>query len=465
MTSTRKAAGSPKRTKPATKPPHIAYVCADRGVPVGGHKGASLHVAELVRALLRRGATVTVLAARVADAEAAAFAGATVIDVGGGRFARRAREALLHSPGAGSAAAAEAAAVMLNQDLARALDKLHRTSPVDAVYERYSLWSFAGAGFAKTAGIPFLIEVNAPLRDEQRRYRVLANEELAASLEHFALAAADRVLVPSGVLAPVLASRGARPDSVVVVPNAADPSLFRARRRPPKAASAARDEFVIGFVGSLKPWHGLDDLARVFRRLHRGWKGYRLLIVGDGPMRAKMEQTLTSQGLAGAVTFAGAVAHAEIPEWIAKMDAAVAPYPKDAPEYFSPIKIFEYMAGGAPVVASRLGQIAEVLSHRRTALLHGPGAIAEMAGCIEELRRRPALGAKLATAARSVLVRDHTWTKNADRVLREIRAVVRDRAIETGTGTGAPAKPPKPAGAGSPSKRNGPTRPPRSAKR
>lgn len=428
------------------KKPHIAYVCADRGVPVGGHKGASLHVAELVRALLRRGADVTVLAARVADADAAAFAGATVVDVGGGRAARRAREALLHSAdaGAGSAPAAEAAAVMLNQDLGRALDKLHRARPVDAVYERYSLWSFAGAGFARSNGIPFLLEVNAPLRDEQKRYRELANEPLAASLEHFLLAGADRVLVPSGVLEPVLTSRGARPDAVVVVPNAADPSLFRAPRRRPKAAAGPRDEFTIGFVGSLKPWHGLDDLVRVFRRLHRGWKGYRLLIVGDGPMREEIEARVQAQGLAAAVTFAGAVAHAEIPQWIARMDAAVAPYPKDAPAYFSPIKIFEYMAGGAPVVASRLGQIAELLRHRRTALLHEPGALAEIAACIEELRRRPALGPKLVTAARQVLVRDHTWTKNADRVLREIRAVVREKAGEASraeAGTAAPATP------------------------
>lgn len=435
------------------KRPHIAYVCADRGVPVGGHKGASLHVAEMVRALLQRGADVTVLAARVADAAAAAYAGATVVDVGGGRSARRAREALLQP--AGGAATAEAGSVLLNQDFTRALDKLHRSTPVDAVYERYSLWNFAAAGFARTNDLPFLLEVNAPLRDEQKRYRELVNEPLAASLEQWMLAGSDRVLVPSAALVPVLAARGANPKSVVVVPNAADPSMFRAPLRDAAAgrkartartgrtsrtAPDAREEFVIGFVGSLKPWHGLDDLARAFRRLHRSWKGYRLVIVGDGPMREPLESQLRSWGLDSAVTFTGAVGHGEVPRWVAGFDVAVAPYPKDAPLYFSPIKIFEYMAAGVPMVASRCGQIGEILHHRRTALLHAPGAIGEMADAIAQLRLHPALGPKMAKAARQVLVRDHTWTKNAARVLREIDSVARGKAKEAGKPATAPTR-------------------------
>ena len=182
---------------------------------------------------------------------------------------------------------------------------------------------------------------------------------------------------------------------------------------------------MIGFVGSLKPWHGLEDLVRAFRRLHRSWKGYRLVVVGDGPMREEIERQVSAWGLEAAVTFTGPAAHDEVPRWIARMDVAVAPYPKDSPTYFSPIKIFEYMAAGIPVVASRVGQIGEFLVHRRSAMLHEPGSVADLVACVEELRRRPALAARLAREARSRLVRNWTWNRNAARVLALVRSVAR----------------------------------------
>ncbi len=419
--------------------PHIAYVCADRGVPVGGSKGASLHVAELVRALGERGAEVEVLAARVSEG-ITTLSGANVTDVGSSRSARRSREVLLRSsqdaPARG-AGASEAAAVLFNHDLARALKRLHRKRAIEAVYERYSLWSFAAAAFAKAHGIPYLLEVNAPLPEEQKRYRELENEALASALERWLLMTADRVIVPSAALVRYAVSCGAAKGSVLVLPNGADPVRFRPSRRRQVHAPAhepAKEEFVIGFVGSLKPWHGLDELARAFRRLHRARKNYRLLIVGDGPLRAELESQLAGWGLRDAVTFTGAAAHEDVPGWIARMDVAVAPYPRDAPTYFSPIKIFEYMAAGVPVVASRVGQIAEFLGHRRTAMLHRPGDIAAMAACIDELRRRPAFAQKLSRAARSHAVRHWTWKRNAERVLALYRRVERELARSSDRG-------------------------------
>jgi glycosyltransferase involved in cell wall biosynthesis len=391
---------------------------------VGGHKGASLHVAELVRSLCSAGADVRVLAARVADSPAMGLE-AEVIDVGGSRAARRTRESLLKSVDGqrDPAGVAEAAAIVFNQDMARALEKLHRDRPIDAIYERYSLWSYAASGFAATHRIPYVVEVNAPLPEEQRRYRSLRNEQLADTLERHLFSRADRLLVPSSALVPYAVSRGADAKIVKVIPNAADPARFR-----PRGARSGKETFTIGFVGSLKPWHGLGDLARAFRRLHRSWKGYRLLVVGDGPLRSEIESMVSAWGLADAVTFTGAAGHEQIPGLLGRMDAALAPYPADAPTYFSPIKIFEYMASGTPIVASRIGQVGDVLAHRRTALLHRPGGIAEMVACIDELRRRPALGAKLATAARKALVGTYTWKKNAARVVREIESVRRDLA-------------------------------------
>jgi hypothetical protein len=121
----------------------IAYVCADRGVPIGGTKGASTHVAELVRAIADRGAEVRVLAARCADGAAGEAVRVPVEDLSAERATRQMRQALFAAARGvrAQSRAAETFGVLLNQMLARALERLHRHWPFDAVYERYSLWS------------------------------------------------------------------------------------------------------------------------------------------------------------------------------------------------------------------------------------------------------------------------------------------------------------------------------------
>lgn len=402
----------------------IAYVCADRGVPIGGTKGASTHVLELVRALASGGAGVRIIAARCADGAAHDAVPVPVDDLSADRATRQMRQALFTDARGmrAQARAAEAFAILLNQMVARALERLHRQWPFDAVYERYSLWSHAAAGFARAAGVPLLLEVNAPLREEQRTYRALENPVLAATLESYLFHAARHVIVPSHELRPYVVGRGAAPGRVRVIPNAADPARFPLRR-----AYGDRDEFVIGFLGSLKAWHGLDDLVRAFRLLRRRHDGYRLLIAGDGPLRLPLERALRHDGLTPFATFTGALPHDDVPALLARMDVGVAPYPRLPGFYFSPLKVFEYMAAGVPVVASDIGQLGRLLAHRHTALLHRPGAIREIAAHIDALRRSPASAAALARAARQLVRRRFTWRHNALRVIAMVEQARRQR--------------------------------------
>jgi glycosyltransferase involved in cell wall biosynthesis len=173
---------------------------------------------------------------------------------------------------------------------------------------------------------------------------------------------------------------------------------------------------VVGFVGSFKAWHGVDFLLEAFKWLRGEDPSYHLLLVGDGPMRAKLEEETRRLGLQEAVTLIGSVPHEEIPRYLALMDVAVAPYPTLHDFYFSPLKLYEYMAGGRAVVASRIGQVAEVITDGFTGLLYEPGNEEALLDCIRRLRADEGLRRELGNNARMACSKN-TWRRNAERVV------------------------------------------------
>jgi glycosyltransferase involved in cell wall biosynthesis len=382
----------------------IAYVCADPGVPVFGRKGCSVHVQEMLRALQGHGVGVDLFAARVDEAPPSRLESLQVHH--------------LTPVGDGDPSSHAAAIAGLNHQVAALLD---RAGPYDLVYERYSLWSFAAMEHAATAGVPGLLEVNAPLIEEHAAYRGLRDAEGADRVAVRAFRAASVLLAVSAEVAAWLERRGAARSRVHVIPNAVDPERFRPD--VPPAAPGPPGSFTVGFVGSMKPWHGLDVLVEAFARLHERAPDARLLLVGDGPARAAACAELSARGLAGVVHCTEAVASREVPGLLTSVDAAVAPYPQATGFYFSPLKVYEYMAAGRAVVASRVGQLETVIQHEVNGLLCPPGDASALATALERLRCQPAVRARLGRAARTTVLGNHTWDAVATRVL-ELAAAV-----------------------------------------
>jgi glycosyltransferase involved in cell wall biosynthesis len=170
-------------------------------------------------------------------------------------------------------------------------------------------------------------------------------------------------------------------------------------------------------VGSLKPWHGVAILVEAFAALHLQSPGTRLMIVGEGPEQDKLAEDVCRRSLADAVRFTGWVPPSDLPALLASMDVAVAPYPELPHFYFSPLKVYEYMAAGLPVVASRIGQVAELIEDEVNGLLCAPGDARALARAIDRLRREPELRCRLGRAARVTISREYTWGAIARRIL------------------------------------------------
>ena len=160
---------------------------------------------------------------------------------------------------------------------------------------------------------------------------------------------ASHLITVSEKLSSYVQQLGAAPENIHLVPNGVNLERFAPVRR----TSSGSAPFTVGFVGSLKPWHDLEALVEAFRALYESDPECRLLIVGDGPGRASLAEELADSKLGRAVRLQGAVRPSRVPSLLGLMDVAVAPYPDLSDFYFSPLKVYEYMAAGLPVVTSR----------------------------------------------------------------------------------------------------------------
>ncbi len=375
----------------------LLYVCADPGIPPDGTKGASIHVRQTVAGLASRGVEVTLLCARTASGSLPCRL--VPVEARGPRaFAR-----------ANGLAARDLAQLAHTRCLAQ------RGAPYatrsDVIYERYALWSLAGWRLARRAGRPWVVEVNAPLPEEQARYRHLALARAARALERAMARRADLLLPVSSALAERLARLRGTDRGVHLFPNAVDTKRFRPAAEPPPHPPT------LIFTGSLKPWHGLDGLLEAFARLRARGQAARLEIVGEGPERPRLERLAASFGLVGAVRFTGAVPHEEIPARLARATLALAPYPAIQPFYFSPLKVLEYLAAGLPVIASRCGDLARWLRDGEDALLVPPGDVGALAQAMEALLLDPQRRRHLATRARARAERVFSLERALDRLL------------------------------------------------
>lgn len=414
---------------------NILYLCADLGVPVLGSKGASAHVRGLVNALVRAGHAV-VLATPLLNKspwERPASVAASLLHLPPSADIAVACLALKEyneSVQVDNSLPGELRRLLYNQDLTMQLKRRFEHHPPDFIYERCSLYSTAGAAVARELNRPLIIELNAPLPLEQSVYRATGLGELAAQAERFVLSQASAVLVVSRPLQDYVSSLGVASERVHVIPNGVDAGLFRPG--PPSSDERARwglsSGLVLGYVGGLRRWHGVDALPTLLERLVPRYPGLQLVIVGGGPLRGELEQRLREAGFHQRAVFTGALPQEEIPSLIRQFDVALAPYPDLKHSfYFSPLKLFEYMACGIPVVAAGVGQIAEVVKDGKTGFLYPPGDLNALSNACGRLLADASLRQRLGQASAELIHGRYTWDHDAARVIELARSLIPSR--------------------------------------
>ena len=387
----------------------FAFLRTDFGrTPAGG---SVTHVTGTVNALTELGHSVTVLTSVVM----------------GGVFAPSVEVHVLHHRPFLSGR--ETTAVWNSYNFVRrALPILRRAQP-EVIYQRASQFNCAGWVLSRKLNMPFVLESNGSEWWKAKHWGGARHLSLIRLFEEVSLRGADVVTVISQqVWEDVVGKLGIPPAKVVVNPNAVDPRRFH----PGVDGTAVRRELglegriSVGFVSSFDLWHGVEVLTRAIEPVVRACPEVVFVMVGDGRLRRRSEEYVQSHGLADHTIYTGLVAHERVPEYLAACDILVSPHvpnPDGTIFFGSPTKLFEYMAMAKPIVASRLGQIAEVLGNDRNAVLVEPGDVDDLARGILSLIDNPDRARALAHQARADALARHTWTHHAQRIVEAIERI------------------------------------------
>lgn len=304
----------------------------------------------------------------------------------------------------------ELAELLYNLQALRQARRNFGPANVDMIFERYAIFGVAGAQLSKQWNRPLIVEVNytscSPL--VRRRSRLL--RPLARRLDRRVFdRAAGLVAVSSQLKRHLTEDYGVAPEKIIVLSNAADPEVFDPVRIAPRPLPSGK---IVGFVGGFCPWHGLDLLVSAFRTVAQKVGEARLVLIGDGPMMSQIRDSI--RRVEQRVLLTGRVPHQDLPGYIAGFHVGVLP---DSNDYGSPMKIFEYMAMGKPVVVPDYPPLRDAVRDGEEGRIFRARNVQEMADCLTMLLTDAAAYRRMAPQARSRIINKHNWLENGRAIL------------------------------------------------
>jgi glycosyltransferase involved in cell wall biosynthesis len=287
-------------------------------------------------------------------------------------------------------------------------------------------------------GIPMVYEVRGFLEASWTGDEGIARDAERAELTRLRMATEERLMKAADGVATLgeamrdeLISRGIPEDKIVVVPNGVDPEAFLPRPRDPELVRryGLEGRWVFGYISNIDHFReGHAQLIEATARLVAAGRPVACLLVGDGNLRPELQAAVASAGLGSSVIFTGRVPHDEVQAHYALLDAfVVGRLPDRASRFVTPLKPYEAMAMGIPVVVSDLAALTEIATPDERGLVFPVGDVAALEAVLGRLIDHPELGPSLAAAARDWVIAERTWSRNGPRYADLYRSIL-DRA-------------------------------------
>ena len=279
------------------------------------------------------------------------------------------------------------------------------------------------AALSRHFGIPYIYEVRSlhehawgPSR-EGILEAPLTKRRIAR--ENTCMQDAHHVVTIANAMKEMLIQRGVDASKITVIPNAVEDEWFQIpdatvtdRLRHELSLNGRR---VIGYVSNLSIREGHPVLIEAFRHLAEAFPDLSCLIVGNGSERERLEHLADRTGVGDRILFTGDVPHDEVRHYYRLIDVFVVPRISDfASDYVTPMKPFEAMALGIPLIMSDRPVSSEVVGNEERGLLFRTGDSGHLAARITELLRNSSMADSLIRKARDWVRTERNWQNNAE---------------------------------------------------
>ncbi len=295
---------------------------------------------------------------------------------------------------------------------------------VDWVYEYAATLQCLGWIFQRQ-GIPWILQVEALLYYEAKAERkALVLDGIAKRLELWSYRQCDVIACVSATLKEILVEEiGINPDKIVLVPNGVDIQFLDPQRHQAKRLFSG---FTISFVGSLYSWAGLGLLLEVMSELQAEDYQISLVIVGDGEMKSTWSEQAQSLGMEEQVKFIGRVPWQEVPQYIAGCDIGYSGQIQlqMGKMYLSPMKLYEYMSMGKPVIASAFEDAQRLVIEGKTGFLFQPGDKQTLKQALITAFDAQDRLLSMGQQARQQIEAEHSWTNRVQHLLEETEKIL-----------------------------------------
>ena len=319
----------------------------------------------------------------------------------------------------------------------------------DVIYQRMSFGNYSGVELSRKWKCPLILEYNgSEVWISSNWGRKPKFKSLALLAEDVNLKHAHLIVTVSEVLADELVKRGVSKEKIVCYPNGVDTSVFDPKkfdedkkRELMESLDLSSENKVFTFIGTFGKWHGVDILARVIVSLVDNHKSFmdkhhlKFLLVGDGSEMPLVREIIDKEPYSRYIRFTGLVPQKETPLYLFLSDVLLSPHvpnPDGSHFFGSPIKIFEYMAMGKPIIVSDLEQLSDLFKgsvhieksfteeqyKNSTALLVEPGMVESLQKAILYIINHESESKSLGINARKQVLEKYTWEKHVGEIIK-----------------------------------------------
>ena len=307
----------------------------------------------------------------------------------------------------------------------------------DILYTRNVSFGLLGLSIKKVTKSKLVLELNG-LISEHRKFEkklygkmgIIKNFQMAIMdyLEIFTAKKSDAVIAVTQRIKEILIKRGVDENKITVIPNGADVNLFRpisdviAVNKLRNKYSINENTRVVMFVGNLAYWQGVEYLIQSAPLVLKAVPDTMFFIVGEGELKNELITLAKKVGVLDKCIFTGNIPYEKVPLYMNMADVCVVPK-KVLGFGYSPLKLYEYMACGKPVVATKTAGF-EILEKHNAGLLVNPENPEELSNAIIKLLLNRKLREQMGANGRELVVREYSWESAAKKTIEVFRTLL-----------------------------------------